>query len=248
MAELSSKETVRAVSRTIYSVGATWMLDDSVGRYGKRHGYGEGPQFYFAGRGGVLGDVDAGVVTAAMGFWEPGLVKAMWDEGVAVAGGRAGARAYAQVCADWGDKHLAGFEGCERLVELAEHLVAAADVAGLPLFAGWRSAPRPAPGPGRLIYLIHLLRELRGGMHLVAVTAAGLSPLEAMLTSDGEGQARFFGWGGDHPDVSRLIGRREQAEDGTDQQAAAVCERAFSPSERAEFADLVGKLGTTVLG
>lgn len=243
MAELSSKETVRAVSRTIHNVGTTWMIDDEVGRHGKRHGYGEGLQFYFAGRGGVLGDVDASVVAAAMGFWEPGLVQVMWEEGVAVAGPREGARQYAQACADWGDKHLTGFDGCGRLVELADQLVAAVDIAGLPLFAGWRSMPRPAPGPGRLIHLIHLLRELRGGMHLIAVTAAGLSPLEAMLTSDGEGQARFFGWDGDFPDVSQLIDRRRQAEDSTDQLATAVYERAFSPPERAEFANLVARLG-----
>jgi Helix-turn-helix family len=248
MAELSSRETVQAVSRTIHNVGTTWMLDDEIGRHGKRHGYGEGLQFYFAGRGGVLGDVDASVVAAAMGFWEPGLVRAGWEEGVAVAGPREGARQYAQACADWGETHLAGFDGAERLVELAEQLVAAVDIAGLPLFAGWRSMPRPASGPGRLIHLIHLLRELRGEMHLVAVTAAGLSPLEAMLTSDGEGQARFFGWGEDFPDVSRLIDRRGQAEDTTDRLATAVYERAFSPLERAEFADLVAKLGARVLG
>jgi hypothetical protein len=248
VAELSSKETAAAVSRTIYNLGATWMLDDEVARHGKRHGHGEGLQFYFAGRGGVLGDVDAGVVTAAMGFWEPGLVRSMWDVGVAVAGAREAARQYAQVCAEWGDRHLAGFHGGERLVELAEQLVDAADIAGLPLFAGWRAMPRPASGPARLVHLIHVLREMRGGMHLVAVTAAGLSPLQAILASDGEGRAGFFGWGGDFPDVSRLIDRRREAEDDTDRLAAAVYERALSPSERAEFADLVAKLGTRVLG
>lgn len=248
MAELSSRETVVAVSRTIHDVGTTWMIDHEVGRHAKRHGYGEGLQFYFAGRGGVLGDVDAGVVTAAMGFWEPGLVRSMWEEGVAVAGAREAARQYAQLCAGWGDMHLAGFGGGERLAELAERLVEAVDIAGLPLFAGWRAMPRPASGLARLIHLMHLLREMRGEMHLVAVTAAGLSPLEAILTSDGEGQARFFGWGGDHPDVSRLIDRRREAEDDTDRLAAAVYERALPPSERADFADLVAELGAMVLG
>jgi hypothetical protein len=247
MAELSSRETVLAVSRTIHNVGTTWMIDDEVARQGKQHGYGDGLQFYFAGRGGVLGDVDASVVAAAMGFWEPGKVRARWEEGVAVAGASQAARRYAQACADWGEKHLAGVEGGERLVALAEKLVAAVDVAGLPLFAGWRSMPRPAPGPGRLIHLVHLLREMRGGMHLVAVAAAGLSPLEAMLTSDGEGQARYFGWR-DLPDVSRLMDRRGQAEEITDRLATAAYQRAFSPSERAEFADLVAKLGAEVLG
>ena len=34
--------------------------------------------------------------------------------------------------------------------------------------------------------LIHILREWRGAIHLVATTAAGLSPLEAILTNEEE--------------------------------------------------------------
>jgi hypothetical protein len=94
-------------------------------------------------RGGVLGDVDAGVVTAAMGFWAPELARAMWDEGVAVAGAREGARQYAQACADWGDQHLAGFEGGERLAQLAEQLVDEADIAAC------RCSPGGDPCHGR---------------------------------------------------------------------------------------------------
>src|SRR5262245_45778102 len=117
-----------AVSRIIHDVGTTWMIDDEVTEYGKRHGYGDGLQFYFAGRGGVLGDVDASVVAAAVGFWAPELVRARWEEGVAVAGAREAARQYAQACAEWADKHLTGFDGGERLAELAQQLVAAVDI------------------------------------------------------------------------------------------------------------------------
>ena len=41
---------------------------------------------------------------------------------------------------------------------------------------------------------MQILREWRGGNHLVATTAVGLSPLEAILTNEGPGQAKFFGW------------------------------------------------------
>ena len=41
---------------------------------------------------------------------------------------------------------------------------------------------------------MQILREWRGGLHLVATTAAGLTPLEAILTNEGAGQAKFFGW------------------------------------------------------
>ena len=37
--------------------------------------------FYFLGRGGVLGNVPAEVVTHAFGYFKPSLVEQMWDAG-----------------------------------------------------------------------------------------------------------------------------------------------------------------------
>lgn len=96
--------------------------------------------------------------------------------------------------------------------------------------------------------MLHLLRELRGGLHLVATTAAGLSPLEAVLAANPPERAQFLGWQGDFPECGHLKPQREEAEETTDRLSAAVYERALSPAERAEFADLVGKTGTAVLG
>lgn len=247
MAQLSAAETVQAADHTIHDVGSAWMIDQETASRAADLGFANPVAFYFAGRGGVLGDVDAGVVSAAMGWFEPELVRTQWDEGIAVAGAREAARRYAVACAAWGDDHLAGMTGGERLIELAELLVAAAEASGLPLFAGWRAEPRAEPGPGRLLQLIHVLREWRGGLHLAATTAAGLSPLEAILTKDGPGQARFFGWQGDFPDCGALKPRRDAAEETTDRLSALVYERALSPTERSEFADLVADLGAAVL-
>ena len=247
MTELSAAETTLAADKIIHDVGSTWMLHQETMARSAEFGYGNPFAFYFAGRGGVLGDVDASVVSAAMGWFEPGLVRAMWDEGVVVAGAREAARRYAMACAAWGDDHLAGMAGAERLRELAEQLVEAAEGSALPLFSGWRAEPAAAPGPGRLMQLIHILREWRGGLHLVATTAAGLSPLEAILTNEGQGQARFFGWQGDLPDCEPLKPRQDAAQATTNTLAAAVYERAFSSSERAEFVDLIAGLGSVVL-
>ncbi len=49
---------------------------------------------------------------------------------------------------------------------------------------------------------MQILREWRGGLHLVATTAVGLSPLEAILTNEGPGQAKFFGWSEPFPDFA----------------------------------------------
>lgn len=109
------------------------------------------------------------------------------------------AHRYALACQDFGRRKLASFDEAPRLAELLEAVVATADPAGLPLFAGWRAVPLPGDAPGRVMQLAHLLRELRGGLHLLAVRAVGITPLQAVLISgsplnDGPGQARWYGW------------------------------------------------------
>ncbi|MEU8346072.1 hypothetical protein AB0C74_30610 [Spirillospora sp. NPDC048832] len=242
--ELSAAETVRAADTTIHDIGSKWMLDPAVSEHGTRLGYANPFAFYFAGRAGVLGDVDGSVAWSALGFFEPGVVRAMWDEGVAVAGAREAARRYARAFTAWAEERV---PDDPRLCELAERVADAADGAGLPLFCGWRAEPRPEPGPGRLVQALQVLRELRGGMHLVATTAVGLTPLEAVLTNEGEGKAKFCGWQGGFPDCTALKPRLAEAEEITDRLSAAVYERALSPSERAEFAGLVAKAGAAVL-
>ncbi len=247
MTELTAEETVRAADKILHDVGSVWMLHPDTQARGAEHGYPKHLAFYFAGRGGVLGDVDAGVVTAAMGWWHPGLVRLMWDRGIAVASAREGARRYAQACADWADDHLTGFAPADRLADLAEKVVAGAEEAGLPLFAGWRAQPRAEGGAARLMQLVHVLREWRGSVHLVATTAAGLGPLEAILTNEGQQQARFLGWRDELPDCGHLADRQQQAQETTDRLVAEGYERALTPAERAEFVDLVRQLGKAVL-
>jgi hypothetical protein len=244
MPDLTAAETVRAADAIVHDIGSKWMLDPAVSERGKELGFGNPFAFYFAGRGGVLGDVDGSVVWAALGFFEPGVVRAMWDEGVAVAGAREAARRYAKAFTAWGEEHV---PDDPRLCELAERVADAADGAGLPLFCGWRAEPLPESGPGRLVQVFQVLRELRGGLHLVATTAVGLSPLEAVLTHEGEGKAQFCGWQGGFPDCAHLKPQRAEAEEITDRLAAKVYERALSPSERAEFAALVKKAGSAIL-
>ncbi len=248
MTQLSAADTVVAVDATIHDVGSAWMLDKETAAVGVEFGYDKALPFYFAGRGGVLGDVDADVICAAMGYWHPGLVRKMWDRGVAVAGAEEGASRYARACARWAEGHLDGLAHADRLAELAEKVVTGVDVGGLPLFAGWRAAPLADGGPARVLQLVHVLREWRGAMHLVATTAAGLRPVEAILTNEGAEQARYFGWREELPDCSHLVDRQARAQEMTNVQAAAGYEEALTPEERAEFAELVAALGKWVLG
>jgi hypothetical protein len=247
MPDMSGEQTVQAVDRVLHDVGTAWMIHADTGRRAEAFGYGKPRTFYFAGRGGALGDVDAEVVIAAFGWWDPGLVRLMWDRGLAVAGARESARRYAQACGAWAEDHLAGFPHADRLSELAERVVGSVEEAGLPLFAGWRAQPRADGGVARMLQLVHVLREWRGAVHLVATTAVGLRPLEAILTNEGEPQARFLGWRDELPNCDHLKDRHVRAQEITDQLIAAEYERALDPAERAEFAALVAKLADTVL-
>ncbi len=239
MSGLDAMDAVRETDHRIHDVGSAFMLHPETMSRGADAGYSDPFAFYFAGRGGVLGDVDASVVSAAMGWFEPGMVRSLWEQGIAVAGAREAARRYGSAAAAWGRDHLGGLDGIERLATLTEQLVAGTEASGLPLFAGWKVEPLVDDAPGRALQLIHVLREWRGGLHLVATTAAGLSPLEAILTNEGEGQARFFGWKGDLPDCSHLTAAFEDAQRRTDTLAAAVYERSMGPAERAELAGLM---------
>ena len=67
---------------------------------------------------------------------------------------------------------------------------------------------------------MQILREWRGGLHLVATTAVGLSPLEAILTNEGPGQAKFFGWPEPFPDFAAIKAKHDEAEEITDRLCA----------------------------
>ncbi|MEV5826355.1 hypothetical protein AB0L25_12325 [Spirillospora sp. NPDC052242] len=244
--------TVPTVDKNVHDVGAAWMLDRVTGERGKEAGYDNPFAWYFAGRGGVLGDVDASVVCAAFGWFEPGAVRLFWEQGVAVAGAREAARRYGRACARWGEDHLSGLDAAavERLTELAGRVIDTADGSGLPLFAGWRAEATAAGGPARLMQLINVLREWRGAVHLCATTAAGLAPLDAVLAQGGPARARFVGWldvADDAAADASAVARRAEAEAATNRVTAAVYGRALTPSEFAEYAELVERVRAVAL-
>ncbi|MDQ1396024.1 MAG: hypothetical protein QOG64_1283 [Acidimicrobiaceae bacterium] len=239
MAELSAHEVVRATYDPIHDIGTAIFLSPETGTRSGEWGWANPFAFYFAGRGGVLGDVDGTVVAAAFGWFNPDIVGAMYQEGVAVCGAPGAAQRMFEAHALWGRDHLRDVP-LGRFVELADRLVDGAEGAGLPLFVAWRDQPRVDDEPGRAAQLFQILREWRGANHLVATTAAGLSPLEAILTNEGEGQAKFFGWPEPFPDVSAIKGLHTDAEEMTDRLCARQFEALLSPGERAEFAEAVG--------
>jgi hypothetical protein len=217
-------DSIRRLTGPVGDLGGRWMLDPEVLGPCRAAGYPNGFAYYMAGRGGVLGDVDAEVVTSAFGFFSPDVVRSMWEPGVAVEGARAAAARYGGACAG-------------RLAELAGAVAARADSAGLALFAGWRVEPLPADDAARAFFLVHVLRELRGSVHVAAVLAAGLRPVEAVLATAGVQGAERFGWKGPFPDIAPAA--KEPAERLTDEIVARLYSEVLDETAVASLADLV---------
>jgi hypothetical protein len=236
----SLEASIKALTGPVGDLGGRWMLHpDTIGDC-KEVGYPNGYAYYVTGRGGVLGDVDADVITAAFAFFNPGLVRKMWDRGRAVEGAAASARRYAAACAQFGRTRLAGFAGARRLAELAGQVVANVDVSALALFAGWRAMPLPDDDAAKAYQLVHVLRELRGSAHVVAVAACGLSPLDAVLCAGGAENAERFGWPGPFPEVGAdTQSQRVQAESLTDELLIGLFAPVLDAAEAHELAALV---------
>lgn len=194
--------------------------------------------WYHCGRGGVLGDADPSVVVATFGFFPPALQSKAWDKGRAVLPVQQIAHAYAEACADWGRRTFSAVPAAGRLADLLLTAADAANPAGIPLFAGWRAlVPTIATDdPARLALALQVMREHRGGLHLVAVVAQGVDPLQAVMSGRyGAGNAKFFGWPQPWPDPSLAHDAMAAAEARTD----ALVQPAFAALSADERAELV---------
>ena len=243
-----------ATKDTIGALGGAFMISREAKAYGQETGFSDWAP-YMRGRCGVLGEVDADVVLSAVGFFPADVVRKAWEAGRSLPAEDA-ARRYATVCQDFGRRKLAGLAetDADRLAELLEAVAGNADVIGAPLAAGWRAMPLPDDGRARVIQLAHVLRELRGGLHLVAVFSSGLTPLESVLTAssplnpDGEANARYFGWPEPYtPPTDTVRKRRADAEDLTDTLVAPAF-RILSEAEGEELVSLLGQAFTVAFG
>ncbi len=247
-APITAQALSDAVSPFFGDLGSKYMLDPATAEIGKAAGYSDGFSFYMAGRGGVLGDVDADVVYSAFMFFDKAIVRKMWERGVAVEGARKAGTRYAGAADAWGKAHLSGYANAKRFNELAEKVIHSLDVGGLSLFAGLRAEPLPSDPVSRTYRLVTYLRELRGCIHINAVVAEGLSGIEAVLASEnGTFFAKIHGYQEPYPDVSHLAARRAKAEEVTSERMADVYERALTAPERGEFAALVAELKAAVV-
>ena len=232
---MSPEECVRAIAGPVGKLGGAWMFDPTVHARGTELGL-DTWAWYHCGRGGVLGNPDPSVIVATFGFFPPALQTKAWNKGVAVMDPAAIAQEYAQACADWGTARFG--DGSDRLADLLTKALDSAEVLCLPLFAGWRVKLHEGPtaGPARLALALQAAREHRGSCHLVAVAAAGITPLQAVMSGRyGATNAEFFGWPKPWPDPEVAKDAMAAAEDVTDALVAPAF-AALNADEREELA------------
>lgn len=233
---VTPEQTAAACRASIEELGGAFAEDPKTLRRARQLGL-TGWAFYVTGRGGVLGDIDPVVVGAAIGLIDDEAVRDGWAAARRVAPPPEIARHHREECCRWGRERLDLFHGVAKLVDLTERVVMAADPAAMPLFAAWRAFPVPENGAGaRAAVLLHLLREHRAGAHLLAVRAAGLTPLEAILAEpDGEAGAIAFGWQPPYPPPGLLLRKRIWAGHLADR----IVGQAFAALEAPERLELV---------
>ncbi|MEV0397739.1 SCO6745 family protein [Polymorphospora rubra] len=242
---MTPEQTAGAARASVSEIGTAFSEAPRTLRRARLIGL-SGWAFHVAGRAGALGDVRAETAAAVLGFIAPEAVADGWDGARRVASPVDIAGHNLAECCRWGVENLGDFPRVARLVELAGRVVAAADAAGLPLFAAWRAMPVPDDSPGaRAAALLLLLREHRAGAHLLAVRASGMTPLEAIIAGpEGEGGALAYGWTPPFPPAEPLIRRSLWA----DAVADGITAGAYAALGTAERVELVGLLESVLAG
>ncbi len=232
---MNAEEAARAHADAVAYLPAGFMLDGSTYQRGGELGF-DGVDFYTAGRGGALGDVDGMVVAAAFVFFNPVTVVDAWERTRPLLARRETAREFALCLDSWAQGHLPDEVDYTRLAELLQRVNDGASPSAAPLFAAWKAVPEPAHPKALALQRLNVLRELRGATHGAAVLSSGLEPLEAVLVKT-PFMAALFGWAEPFPDVDAHRAEWERAEAATNR----VMARAYAvldDSERAELVDL----------
>jgi hypothetical protein len=246
MTTMTAAHQVERVLKPIQQFVRGWMTGAPTDRLAAELGLRSGEDLWIVGRAGVIGDGDADVAAAGLAFLAPERVRSAWESLPDGLTHRQVADAYADLCARWGSAELAKFDQTRmtRLDELGRHIADAADVSIGAVFAGWRAQPQPDDVNARVALTMHVLRELRGGAHIIAVNACGITPLDAVLASpaapprSGPVWAEHLGWRGPFADRSDARDARAEAERLTSRMLVPIY-NSIGDAALAEFAELV---------
>ena len=239
-------ETVGRAFKPIQQFTRGWMMAEETAAYGVELGMRSGRHFQLVGRAGVMGSCNAMAAYGALAFMAEDHVFGAWNNVPAgLTHYQVAEHMLSRVLA-WGEAELTRFDvgDMRRLDELGRRIAGSAHCSLGPIFAGWRSYPQPDNAGAAVAQTTQVLREMRGAAHLVAITAKGLSPLDAILASTnapprtGPEYAAKMGFTGPFRDPEEVRAKRLEAEDLTAEIMMAHF-AALSGEELAEFGELV---------
>lgn len=231
-------DAARATDSPMEQAVAAFMLHPETFAESVAAGYENPFAGYVSGRGGVLGEATGVTVSSVFAVFEPNFIRALWEEGVAVRGATGAAELYWEQVAGFARRHLADAEGMDRIAALGEKIIAAAPNAGLPLYAGWRTMPLAEDSAARALQVMFILRELRGGLHVNALTLSGIAPVEAHMLNKGHQYTTMFGWPEPFADGADKKDGYAEVELTTNRRMAEIFAAALDPSEADELARL----------
>ena len=239
IARMNPREVMEAIKQQTGDIGAAFYFHPDTLARGKELGL-DGFRFYGLGRGGVLGNVESGVVHSAFGYFHPDLIAKIWNSAKEQVEPREAAREYIACAHVFGRSKFADIEGLDAYVDAVTAVIDAAEGTSLALFAGLRAEPVPGDAPAAAMHQAMVLRELRGSAHLAAIAAVGLhSSIAHAIKRPGDVATFGYGEAPEVTDADRAAHAR--AEDITDD----ILVPAFNVLSDEQAAALVA--GTTAL-
>jgi hypothetical protein len=239
-------DQVERILKPIQQFVRGWMMGPPAEELAAGLGLRSENDLWIIGRAGALGDCSPEVAAAGLAFIGLPGVRAAWESMPEGLTPTEVAAAYAGICADWGAMELARFDQhrMHRLDDLGRAIADAADGSIGALFAGWRAMPQPDNIGARVALTINVLRELRGGAHIIAVHACGITPLDAVLASpaapprSGPPWAEHLHWPGPFRDPDDVRDARARAERLTSEILHPIY-GSLGPDRLDEFSELI---------
>ena len=236
---MTPEQAAHDSASAVVGLPGRYMNDPSTFEHGSEFGL-VGMDFYVAGRGGVLGEVPAGVVAAALVFFAPAVITEAWERSAAVTTRRGAAEEWAACGHAWARKHFGDGPDYVRLAEVLRPIIDNASVAGAPVFAAWKTLIEPSDPKSLVMHRLNALRELRGALHGAAIMTVGLTPSEAIMVRT-PGMARLFGWPEPYPDPEPARDRWQLADARTDRMIGRSY-AAINAEERAELVAITAQV------
>jgi hypothetical protein len=140
---------------------------------------------YIWERTAALGTPPTALAVMTMGVWNAELIGPLFEKAVAAIS-REDVVATRLTAPGATVRRLLGDIDAEAapVVEALRRGIEAVDAMARPLFAGLTAEPWPEDVTAQLVHACHLLREHRGGSHLVVCAAAGLDPVEMNILTE----------------------------------------------------------------